>query len=198
MNAASQYEAAVLEAIASRRSIGRVKDTPIGRDTIRKLLEAAVWAPSHHNTQPWRFVVMTDEGRGRLAEGYASVAAAEASGLEGEALEEKLRKERAKAYRAPVVITAICSPSDDPRAVREEELAASHAAVQNLLLAAHALGLGAIWRSGAPMYHPRMKEAFGLREDEAIIAFIYLGYPDMKPPEPKREPAANRTEWLDS
>lgn len=186
----------VLEAIRERRSIGRLKADPVEREVIEALLEAASWAPSHHNTQPWRFVVMTGEGRSTLGEGYARVAAANAPELEGEELEERQRKERLKAKRAPVVIAAICSPADEPRAIREEELAAAQVAVQNLLLAAHAYGLGAIWRSGAPMFHSRMKETFGLRADEEIVAFIYLGYPDMTAPEPKRAPISGKTTWL--
>lgn len=186
----------VMEAIRTRRSIGRVKPDPVDKAVIEQLLEAAAWAPSHHNTQPWKFIVMTGEGRNRLGEGYANVAAALEPGLEGEQLEERRRKERTKAFRAPVVIAAVCSPSDDPRAVPAEELAAAQAAVQNLLLAAHAHGLGAIWRSGEPMFHPRMKETFGLRADEDIVGFIYLGYPDMTPTEPRRVPAAEKTVWL--
>lgn len=189
-------EVGVLDAIRSRRSIGRLKPDAVEREVLEALLEAASWAPSHHNTQPWRFIVMTGEGRSKLGEGYARIGAANAPGLEGEELEERLRKERLKAYRSPVVIAAICSPADDPRAVREEELAAAQVAVQNLLLAAHAYGLGAIWRSGAPMFDPRMKEALELREDEELVAFIYLGYPDMTPPEPKRTPIADKTIWL--
>lgn len=187
----------VLEAIRNRRSIGRVKPDPVEREIIEAVLEAASWAPSHHNTQPWRFVVMTGEGRAKLAEGYARVSAAQAPPeLTEQELEERLRKARNNAFRSPVVIAAICSPSDDPRAVREEELAAVQAAVQNLLLAAHAYGVGAIWRSGQPMFDPLMKEQFELRPDEAIVGFIYMGYPDMTPAAPQREPVANKTIWL--
>ena len=196
-NAEEANRIGVLDAIRERRSIGKVKADAVERDVIEAILEAASWAPSHHNTQPWRFVVMTGEGRAKLGEGYAKIAAAASLGLTGEELEEKLRKERAKAYRAPLVITAICSPSDDPRAVREEELAAAQAAVQNLLLAAHAYGLGAIWRSGPPMFDPLMKANFELRKDEEIVAFLYLGYPDMTPPEPRRTPVLDKTLWLD-
>lgn len=187
----------VLEAIRSRRSIGRVKQDPISRKTIETLLEAAIWAPSHHNTQPWKFFVMTGEGRTRLAEGYARVAALTMDELGEQEKEARLQKEKQKAYRAPVVIAAVCSPSDDPRAVLAEELAATQAAVQNLLLAAHALGLGAIWRSGAPMFHPLMKETLGLAEQEQIVGIIYIGYPDMIPSPGKRIPAAEKTVWLE-
>lgn len=189
---------AVLRAIAGRRSIGRVKNEPVERDVIVQLLEAAGWAPSHHNTQPWRFVVMTGEGRGKLGDGYADVAIAETPGLDEAQQEEKRKKERVKAFRAPVVITAICSPADDPRAVAAEELAAAQAAVQNLLLAAHAHGLGAIWRSGAPMFHDAMKAAFELRSDEEIVGFIYLGYPDMTPLKAERSNILEKTTWLDT
>lgn len=152
----------VEEAIRTRRTIGRVKQDPVDRALIERLLDAAVWAPSHHNTQPWSFIVMSGEGRARLAEGYARVSASLVPELSGQALEDRMAKERTKAYRAPVIIAAVCSPSDDPRAVLAEELAAAQAAVQNLLLAAHANGLGAIWRSGDPMYHPLMNETFDL------------------------------------
>ncbi|NIK77970.1 F420 biosynthesis protein FbiB-like protein [Paenibacillus castaneae] len=187
----------VEEAIKTRRTIGRVKKDPVDRAIIERLIEAAVFAPSHHNTQPWSFIVMTGEGRARLAEGYARVSAAAVPELSGQPLEERLAKERSKAYRAPVIIAAVCVPSDNPRAVLEEELAAVQAAVQNLLLAAHANGLGAIWRSGDPMYHPLMRETLGLAEDAQLVGFIYLGYPDMTAPEPQRIPATAKTVWLE-
>lgn len=189
----------VLEAMRNRRSIGRVKPDPVDREVIDALLEAASWAPSHYNTQPWRFVVMTGEGRAKLSEGYARVSAAQApADMEAEELEERLRKARNNAFRSPVVIAAICTPSDDPRAMREEELAAAQIAVHNMLLAAHAYGLGAIWRSGQPMFDPLMKEQFELRPDEEIVAFVYVGYPDMTPAAPQREPIMNKTIWLES
>lgn len=186
----------VEEAIRTRRTIGRVKKEPVDRALIERLLDAATWAPSHHNTQPWSFIVMTGEGRARLGEGYARVSAAAVPGLSGQPLEDRLAKERTKAYRSPVIIAAVCSPSDDPRAVLAEELAAAQAAVQNLLLAAHANGLGAIWRSGDPMYHPLMKETFGLTGEQQFVGFIYIGYPDMTAPDPQRIPAAAKTVWL--
>ncbi|MBD3921041.1 nitroreductase [Paenibacillus sp. PR3] len=187
----------VLDAIRSRRSIGKVKSDPVDRDLIEQIIEAATWAPNHHLTEPWKFIVMTGEGRKVLGDAYAAITQEGLSGLEEAALEERLDKERAKAYRSPVVIAAVCSPSDNPRAVQAEELAAAHAAVQNLLLAAHALGLGAVWRSGDPMYHPAMHQAFRLGERESLVGLIYIGYSDMKELQGRRQPAAEKTVWLE-
>lgn len=187
----------VEEAIKTRRSIGRVKQDPVDRAIIERLLEAASWAPSHHNTQPWTFIVMTGAGRAKLGEGYARIAAAALPELSGQPLEDRLAKERGKANRAPVVIAAVCSPSSDPRAVLSEEFAAAHAAVQNLLLAAHANGLGAIWRTGDPIVHPLMKEAFELADEQQIVGLVYIGYPDMTAPAVLRAPIAQKTVWLE-
>ncbi|MFC4778024.1 nitroreductase [Paenibacillus sp. GCM10023252] len=184
------------EAIRTRRTIGRVKKDPVERAVIEKLLEAACWAPCHHHTEPWRFIVMTGEGRAKLGEGYARVAMSEMAGST-DSLEERLLKEKGKAYRAPVVIAVICSPSSDAKVNRIEELAAAHAATQNLLLAAHADGLGAIWRSGDPMYHPLMKETFGLQPQEEIVALVYLGYPELALPAGRRTAPAAKTTWLE-
>jgi len=188
----------IIEAIKTRRSIGRVKKDPVEKAVIEEIIEAACWAPNHYNTQPWTFIVMSGEGRNRLAEGYANVAAVGLTEeISGEELEERLAKERMKALRSPVVIAAVCTPSDDKRAIIAEELAATHAAVQNLLLAAHAKGLGAVWRSGDPMYHPLMKQAFELSEEQQLVGLIYIGYPDMTAPPGKRSAASDKTIWLD-
>jgi nitroreductase len=182
------------EAIRERRSFGKVTGDPVDRATIEQLLEAANWAPSHRCTEPWRFFVMTGDGRQILADAYADIAdRPEAAEEERQAVRTK---QAAKAFRAPVVIAAAVSPAEDPNVIRIEEFAAAHAAVQNLLLAAHALGLAAIWRSGEPCYHPRMKQAFGLSESEELVGLIYLGYPDGAQPAGKRRPTADKTVWL--
>jgi len=187
----------VWEAMSGRRSVGRVSAEPVARELIERILEAANWAPSHHATEPWRFYVMTGGGRDTLARAYGDVAVGEAGGALDAAAEAELRaKHGAKAYRAPLVIAAAVSPSDDPRVMVAEEYAAAHAAVQNMLLAIHAGGLAAIWRSGEPMYHPAMGRAFGLAEGEAIVGLIYVGYPETAPPVGKRRPVADKTVWL--
>ncbi|MGG1553591.1 nitroreductase family protein [Paenibacillus ferrarius] len=187
----------VQEAIRSRRSIGKVKPDPVDRALIEEILEAGIWAPNHAHTEPWRFWVMTGEGRGLLGRGYAEVALAEAADPLSDEEAEKLRDANMKkAFRAPAVIAVAVSPSEKAVVPEIEEYAAAHAAVHNMLLTAHALGLGAIWRTGAPTYHPKMREAFGLAGKEELVGFIYLGYPEPLPLKAVRKPFAEKTIWV--
>jgi len=185
------------EIIQGRRSIGRVKDEPVPRELVEKLIEAAVWAPNHHGTEPWKFIVMTGEGRRVLGQAYADIAAETIHNLTEDERKERLVKEVSKAFRAPVVIAAVCVPSDAPRVNPAEELAAAQAAVQNLLLMAHASGLGAVWRTGDPAYHPKMKQALGLSEHEQVVGLIYVGYPDIQLHAGKRIPGTEKTVWIE-
>jgi nitroreductase len=189
----------IFDAIRERRSVGLVKDEPVSKEQIESILEAGNWAPSHHMTEPWRFIVMTGEGRRVLAKAYADIALEQAGNSPGDYNEADIRaKQQAKAYRAPVVIAVAVAPSGSPQVNRVEEFAAAHAAVQNMLLAAHANGLGAIWRSGEPMYHPRMQQAFGLNEGEQVVALVYLGVPQLPLPVRTRKPVREKTVWIES
>ncbi len=185
------------EAIRTRRSIGKVKPDKPDRELIEQIIEAGVWAPNHHLTEPWRFIVMTGEGRKRLGEAYANIATETVdTSISNEERAQHYDKQTAKAFRAPVIIAVIVSPSDDPKIPLIEEMAAVHSAIQNMLLTAHSFGLGAIWRTGAPTYHTTMKAAFELRTDEQLAGFIYIGYPNMVSPKVKRRDFREKTIWL--
>lgn len=184
--------------IRERRSVGRVKPDNVPKELIEQMIEAAVWAPNHHGTEPWRFIVMTGEGRRVLGQAYVDFAADALQGFSGDELAVQTSKEIAKAYRAPVVIAAICSPGDNPKAIRAEELAATHAAVQNLLLTAHDLGLAAVWRTGDPAYHPTMKTALEVADDEEVVGLIYVGYPEIALHAGKRVPGTEKTRWIEA
>lgn len=186
------------QVIQERRSVGRVKADPVPKELIERMIEAAVCAPNHHGTEPWRFIVMTGEGRRVLGQGYVAYSAAAIEALPEEEREERIGKEIAKAYRSPVVIAAICSPSSNPKAIRAEEFAATHAAVQNLLLTAHDVGLAAVWRTGDPAYHPTMKAALEVAEHEEIVGLIFVGYPELALHAGKRTPAAEKTRWIEA
>ncbi len=188
----------VIEAIETRQSIGRVKQDPVPRDLIERILESAVHAPNHRITEPWRFHVFTDKGRGELARVRAEIARrqAEAEGEDEELAAGRISRERKKAFRAPVVIAVVCEAGRDEIETLEN-YAACAAAVQNMLLAAHALGLGAMWRTGPVAYHDLMREFLGLEEGDTVVAHLYIGRPDMGERSRRRAPATEKTVWHD-
>jgi nitroreductase len=163
-----------MEAIHSRQSIGAVKADPVPRPLIEKLLAAACQAPNHYRVRPWRFVVLTGAGRERMGEVLAQSFAARFPGASPAALE----KERAKPLRAPLVIAVGVDKPSEPKLDEVENICAAAAACQNLLLAAHAMGLAAKWRTGEDARDPRLKEFLGLRPGQHLIALIYLGVPE--------------------
>lgn len=186
----------VFTCIRTRRSIGKVKPDEVEVEKIELILEAGTWAPNHRHTEPWKFFVMKGEGRRLLGKAYADIAREDMTDPNSEENLRALQKQEEKAYRAPVIICVAVTPSDQPDVLRIEEFGAVNAAIQNMLLAAHALGLGAIWRTGHPVYHPRMKQAFGLREQDEVLGLLYIGYPDMKQPMGKRTPFSSKTVWI--
>src|ERR687885_2059885 len=186
----------VIQAIETRQSIGRVKQDPVPKEKIERILESAVHAPNHRLTEPWRFHVFSGKGRGELARARAEIARLQAE-VEGESEEMaagRISRERKKAFRAPVVIAVICEAGRD-EVETLENYAACAAAVQNMQLTAHSLGLATIWRTGAVAYHPYMRDFFGLEENDRIVAYLYLGYPDMTDRPRKRQPASSKTIW---
>jgi nitroreductase len=187
---------AVREAIEGRRSIGKVHPDQPAREMIEAILDAATWAPNHRITEPWRFFVLAGEAREKLGEFMGAQNAAKYA--EGDPNREIERARGAKkALRAPVVIAVAAEPSPASNVDELEEVAAVAAAAQNMLLAAHALGLGAMWRSGAIIHDPAVKAWLGLSERASLLGFVYVGFPAMTTTRSQRTPAAAFTEWRD-
>lgn len=182
----------VMRAIRERRSVGRVGEAPVAPERVARLLEAATWAPNHRLTGPWRFVVLAGEAREALGEAHARAVGRANPG----AADEVLAKQRAMPLRAPVLIACISRPSSDDPVVRREDRDAVSAAVQNMLLAAHADGLGAMWRSGAMVDEPEVRGHLGCGPEDEIVGFVYLGEPLAPPGPPPARPALGEVvEW---
>src|SRR6266702_878727 len=126
------------DAIVTRRSIGAVTDRRPDRADVEALLEAAVRAPTHHLTEPWRFIVLAGSAHSELGAVMGRRVRAEMAG--DPHVEERVRFEEARPLRAPVVLTVVYRKSDNPKAVEVEDRYAVGAALQNILLAAHARG----------------------------------------------------------
>lgn len=184
------------EAIATRQSVNRVKQEPVDRALIEQILESAIHAPNHKITEPWRFHVFSGKGRGELARARAELARiqSEEEGEDEEMAAGRISRERKKAFRAPVVIAVISLAGRD-EVETLENYAACCAAVQNMQLTAHSLGLASIWRTGPVAYHAYMRRFFGLADGDKIAAYLYVGYPDMGERPRRRAPVAEKTVW---
>lgn len=184
-----------LEAIMTRRSVGKVTERRPPAEEVAALLEAAVRAPNHHLTEPWRFIVLAGEALHRLGEVMAGRVRRESP--DDPNLDKKMEFERKRPLRAPVIVTVVYAPSGNPKAVEMEDRYAVGAAMENVLLAAHARGLGAYLRTGPAAADPEVRRFLGLSGGEEVAGFIYAGYPaETPPPAPPRTPAAERTTWM--
>lgn len=184
-----------LEAITTRRSVGKVRPERPSRQLIERMLEAAVQAPNHHLTEPWRFFVLAGKAREELGRVMADVLRQHLDDPESGAGTAQIAKEMEKPLRAPVLIVVATKRSDNPRIVPVEDIEATAAAVQNILLAAHDMGLAAQWRTGDAAYDPSVKSFFGLDPEDHLAGFVYVGYADKEPGPRQRVPASAKTEW---
>ncbi len=161
------------------------------RSDIEELLELAVRAPNHHLTEPWRFYVLAGAERQRLAKAIAQ------SAVDGGAEPEAARADATKKVeRAPVIVVFTRVPSSNEEAVQSEDFASVAMAIENFLIGAHAKGLGAMLRTGPAAYRPAIRDELSLGDDEEVVGFVYMGYPEGNRAPTPRRPAAELTTWL--
>ncbi|MGB8212251.1 MAG: nitroreductase [Anaerolineales bacterium] len=182
-----------MEAILTRHSVAKVKPDPLPRVLIESLLHAAVQAPNHYRVRPWRFAVLTGQSRQALGE----VMAQSLQKHNPDAPEASLEIERAKPLRAPLVVAVGVDKPADPKVLEIENICAAAAAVENLLLAAHAARLGSMWRTGPSARDPEVKKFLGFEPDQSVIGFVYIGYPDLAAPAVERPSYEDRVVWME-
>lgn len=179
-----------LAAIASRRSVARTDGPAPERAHVERLLDAAVRAPTHHLTQPWRFVVLAGDALAALGDVLADSARDAGTNVEAA---------RRLPTLAPLVVVVIGRAGQDHHVPASDDHYAVGAAMQNLLLAAHATGLGAMIRTGVHATSERVRDHLGVKPDEQLAGFVYLGRVpdgDTRPPSP-RTASRDLTEWRD-
>lgn len=182
-----------LEALRTRRSVYVFEERCPDLGPVREALDAAVLAPNHHRTMPWRFAVVHGEGRRRLGDALAEAA---------QRIGRPTDPARAKAFQAPILVIAGISPRlDRPKVLAEEEVLAGAAAVQNLMVALHACGIGSIWTTGALIDSPELRAVAGLTgPHDRVIGLIYVGFEAEGSRLPVRRPRDHRdfTVWIDN
>jgi len=166
------------------------------RKQIERLLESATHAPNHHKVQPWKFVVLAGKARAELGAIMAESLADRLEGTTNDKAQAILNKERNKLLRSPVVIVVAAERPNLPKVLEIENIEATAAAVQNMLLTAEEMGLACMWRTGDAAYDPRVKEWLGLTPDEHIVSFLYVGFPAIPRLERFPIPFETKTTWL--
>jgi len=196
-----------LDAMKERRSIRKYQEKPVPLGLIQEILQAAGWAPSAHNAQPWRFIVLADAlVKRELAEAMAESWAADIAkdGLNIEPENFKFRVERFAT--APVLILACFTMegmdkfSDEKRQKFERDWAMQSlaAALENMLLAAHANGLGACWFCAPGFCKETVRRVLKIPDEIEPEALIAIGYSAEKPPVPPKKPLGDycfRDKW---
>lgn len=171
----------LLDLILTRRSASALTEPGPSPDQLRSLLLAAGAVPDHGLLRPFRFVVVEKDGRALFGNALAAAALEHTPGLAA----AKLEKVREKAYRSPTIVVLISSPKPG-KIMAWEQTATASCAGYAVVLAAHALGIGAVWKSVPFTKGKALTDALGLSESEEMLGWIHLGQRahDEAPPRP--------------
>jgi nitroreductase len=162
----------LFDAIASRSTAKSLTAPGPTVEQLARLLEAAARAPDHGRLKPWRFIAVNGAERDSFANAVAHARRDQIPDY----TDEQMELERIKIRRSPYILVAGCVVRRDiPKVPEIEQVIAAGAAVENLLLAAVDLGIGAMWKTGPAAYSARVKTAVGLAADDHIVAIIHLG-----------------------
>ena len=180
---APSYETQALrefaEVLQGRRTIDVYLQTPIPDALVREALEVATWAPNHHVTEPWRFILPGKKTVKKILDLCEQLVCAKKSA-------ELASHKRASWSEKPGWLVVTCQRSED--ALRQQEdYAACSAAVQNFMLYLWKAGLGSKWTSGDITRDPRFLEILGIDGDEAfVVGMIWFGYPKLTPTQTRK------------
>jgi nitroreductase len=161
------------------------------RADIDRMLDAAMSAPDHGFVRPWRFHIVEGDARNKLGDLFADAL------LEREpfAPTVAIEKEKGRPLRAPTIVT-VCAKVDPTRAPKVpviEQIVAAAAAMEHLVLAAQAMGYGAIVLTGRNAHAPLVRKAFDLAGEDELLGFVYIGCINEPTPAKERPDAAEFT-----
>ncbi len=207
----------LFDAIKERKSIRRFKQTAVPDKDINKILDAGRWAPSANNTQPWSFIVIRNNAvLQKMSEAVREMIDRMIPFAENEKQAQRLAAYKSNYYtffeKAPVVI-AVCmeaydagtdkllakmgySPDDVKRLRPLPGLQSVAAAIQNMLLAIHALGYGSCWMTGPLVAQESFERLLGFGKEKFVAALRPVGVPDENPPARSRKPLEDMTKII--
>jgi nitroreductase len=160
-----------LDLLLARESALKLEFPGPSETDLEQMFAAAVRTPDHGRLRPWHFVVIGPDQRAA----FGNLMADSLKRRDPEATDGAMQKERDKAFRAPTIVVVAAKVKREAKIKPIEQIASAAAAAQTIMLAAPALGYGAVWKTGAPAYDPAVKTALGLAEDDDIMGFLYIG-----------------------
>lgn len=171
-----------MKLLLERASAVKVTEPGPSSEELDAILRAALRAPDHGRLRPWRFIVIEGAQRERFGQLMAECL----KGRDPNAAPETIAREKQKALRAPVILVVATVVKPSEKIPEVEQIVSAGAAAEHIMLAVQALGYGAMWRTGAIAYDARMKAGLGLKANDAIVGFIYIGKPAAPPAETPR------------
>jgi nitroreductase len=181
------------DAIRGRRSIKKFRNEPVTREQIETLVSAAVLAPNHRLTNPWRFYVLGPEAREKYG---LALGDRKAKKLPDPIKADEVRRSVAAEHRALPAMIAVAVVEASDAEQKQEDYAATMMAVGNMMLVAVEMGLGTSIKTGGVMSDPAARAAVGVADNERIVAVVNVGVPAETPPEKNRTAAADLTSWV--
>ncbi|HWR07297.1 nitroreductase family protein, partial [Sporomusa sp.] len=191
------------EVIKKRRSIRKYMPDPVQKEDILKILEAANWAPSALDLQPWEFLVVSGDKKNKLGNNYGKIV--DNYTKDWDEAPDKAFMPRTEFIQfanvyggAPVIIVVLTEASNDPN-YQKGYLESASAAMENILLAATALGLGGCWMLGPLEDENYLRQVLEIPDNKEIVAITPVGYPAIIPqPRPRRDPdLIQKVIWLE-
>lgn len=168
----------VSEVIKKRRTVkpAKMNGKSVPDEHVKQLLELADWAPTHKHTEPWRFIVYAGEKARAFVSSHAELY--RKSVTEDKFNNDKYEKILGNGNNLSHLIVCVMKRDEQKRVPEIEEVSATAAAIQNILLGATSLGIASFWSTGGMTHTDAMKEFLGLNFDDNVMGLIYLGYAD--------------------
>jgi nitroreductase len=184
------------EIITGRRSTkpSLMNGKKIDEASVHHLLELADWAPTHGRTEPWRFIVYTGESLQQFCVQHAGLYQAHTD--EDKFTTAKYQGIIQQAEKVSHLVLVYMKRQPTQKIPLVEEIAATAAAIEHILLGAQALGIAVLWSTGGMTHHESMKKMLALADDDLIMGLLYLGYTDEPATEGKRNiPLSEKISW---
>jgi len=160
-------KSALATTIRERRAVKKgYTDRRVEEETVRELLDDAIWAPTHGMRQPWRFVFVDKDRLPSFAKQVSNT------------YSEEMQQNREDYLNEPNAILVVIMEEPEAQKQWDENFGATACMIQNFWLLAWEQDLGVVWKTNPHIYDPKVKEILNVGENEKIVGFIHLGYFD--------------------